>query len=516
MPAPSPGQRAARIWAASAVVVVSLLLTLTRLPTSHADGPFYASIVRGAHYGAYGVPASLQPDSPTAINHIRFYGPVYFTLVDLSFRLFGISAWSYRVVSLIGGLLAAAGGVWICKVLGGGPERRAWTWALLLLTPEIGTASSSGRMDSLAVGIELWGLAIFLDGLVRRRRPALYGAASAVLLCAAVLTTPRTFPFMFGFALALAFVLPGEIRRAPAVARQAAITIGVGVALILTWTIVSSGSPQRWFRLMATVATREDSDVAILPTAGHRDLMFVWWQSITLAFSIAGGVIAAVLFRRDRSERGIAVTFGLVATWTALVVTMTLFNFTFLFGIYSVIPLTALVIAVPVPLSALRRRGAALAAVMLFGLLAGVRVAKVTHAAITWDGRDLGRVDAFIARNVPPGSRVLGPGHDYVLSVERAGSRYLAVPQVSLADWARWMQIVEPRELHPSPLTGDFLLWRASDGQPPRALACPGELVDTYEPPPPTLPSLEWVVDDDPFAAYPKLHLYALNGRCGV
>ena len=85
------GQRAVRIWAASAIVVVSLLLTLTRLPTLHADGPFYASIVRGAHYGTYGIPSALDPQTATGINHIRFYGPVYFTLVDVSFALFGLS-----------------------------------------------------------------------------------------------------------------------------------------------------------------------------------------------------------------------------------------------------------------------------------------------------------------------------------------------------------------------------------------------------------------------------------------
>ena len=510
------GQRAVRIWAASAIVVVSLLLTLTRLPTLHADGPFYASIVRGAHYGTYGIPSALDPQTATGINHIRFYGPVYFTLVDVSFALFGLSIGAYRAISLAGVLLAAGAGVWICKVLGGGPERRAWTWVLLLLTPEAGTASSSGRMDSLAVGLELCALAVFLNGLTRRERPWLHGTTAAALLCAAVLTTPRTFPFMVGFALAMLFVLPREMRDAPVLKRQAVITGTVAAAIMLAWTLASSGSPMRWFRLMATVALREDTDVAVLPgAAGHRDLMFVWWQAITLVFSVLGAIVAGILLGRDRSARGIAMRFGLVATWTTLVATMTLFNFTFLFGIYSVIPLTALVIAVPTPLGDLRRRGAALVAVMLFGLLVGIRAAKVAHAAITWEGRDIGRVEAFVSRNVPPGSRVLGPGYDYFLPVERAGSRYLSVPQVSLADWARWMQVIEPRQLHPAPLTADFLIWRASD-PPPRAIACPARLVDTYDPPPPTLPSLAWAVDDDPFNDYPRLHLYALGGSCGV
>jgi hypothetical protein len=262
------------------------------------------------------------------------------------------------------------------------------------------------------------------------------------------------------------------------------------------------------------VATREDTDVALLPGAPHRDLMFVWWQAITLVFSIVGAVVAGILLGRDRSPRGIAMAFGLIATWTTLVATMTLFNFTFYFCIYSVLPLTALVIAVPTPLPDLRRRGAGLVAVALFGLLVAVRAGKIAHAAIMWDGRDPARLDAFIAANVPPGSRVLGPGHDYFFPVEHNGSRYLAVPQISAADWARWVRMIEPRDLNPVPLAGDFLLWQ--DGEPPlsRTPACDTRLVDTYEPPPPTLPSLAWLVDGDPYAEYPELRLYALGTAC--
>jgi hypothetical protein len=266
---------------------------------------------------------------------------------------------------------------------------------------------------------------------------------------------------------------------------------------------------------MATVATREDSDVAILPTAAHRNLMFVWWQAITLVFSIAGALVAAALFGRDRSERGIAITFGLVATWTTLVATLTLFNFTFLFGIYSVIPLTALVIAVPTPLSDVRRRGAALVAVALFGLLAGVRAAKVGHAAITWNGRDPGRIEPSSsatsrrarassgrrrlhrpgrARGVALSGRPAGePGR---LGALDAGHRTACAETV--AAHRRLPDLARARR----PAAGDRRV--------------PRTLIDTYEPPPLTLPSMAWVVEDDPFAQYPTLHLYALGGRCGV
>lgn len=504
------------IWAGSAIVVFTLLVTLTRIPISRGDGPFYASIARAYHYGGSGVPSVLGPDAPTAVDHIRFYGPVYFRTVQLLFSLFGVSVAVFRSINLIGVLLFAAAGVFVCKALGGGPDRRAWTWMLLLLTPEAGTASSSGRMDSLAVGLEMSGFAVLVGGLVRPVRPVLQGIAAGTLLAAAALTTPRTFPFMLGIAVA-ALV---ELRRAAVIPRpvrvMAAATVATGLSIFLAWTIASSGGPLPWFRLMVRVATHENTDVALLPSAVVRDLMFTWWQSVTLLFSVTGGLVAAYLIRgRDLTPQALAGSFALVATWTTLVVTMTLFNYTFVFGMYFVLPLTAVVIALPTPLSDVRRRGVAIVAVLLFVLLAGVRTGKVVHAAISWDGRDPENLSWFVANNVPPGSRVLGPGPDYFFAVERAGSRYFSIPQVSLADWSRWVR-PQPEGQIPLP-AADYLVWPVDQGPPPRDVACAiRRHVATYGPPPANLPWLSWVTETDPYARYAETNLYELGGRCGV
>jgi hypothetical protein len=110
---------------------------------------------------------------------------------------------------------------------------------------------------------------------------------------------------------------------------------------------------------------------------------------------------------------------------------------------------------------------------------------------------------------------VLGPSHDFVLPVAAAGSRYLAIPQVSAADWARWLQVIEPRTLASAPLDANYLIWRADDAPPPREILCKARLIDTFEPPPATFPSLSWYVEDDPYAVYPKMRLYALDEPCG-
>ncbi len=501
----------------SAIVVLTLLATLTRIPVSRGDGPFYASIARSYHYGTAGVPSTLEAPAPTAVDHIRFYGPVYFRSVSLLFSIFGVSVSAFRALNLFGVMLFAAAGVFVCRALGGGPDRRAWTWTLLLATPEAGTASSNGRMDSLAVGLEMCAFAILLHGMVKQTRPKLYGAATGVLLSAAALTTPRTFPFLLGLVIA-AIV---EHWRAPAIPRavrvQAAATVVTAVAIFLLWSTVSAGGPLAWFRFMAFVATHENTDVALLPSAAVRDLMFTWWQSVTLAFSVVGALVAAYLMRdRDLTPQALAGSFALVTVWTTLVATMTLFNYTFVFGIYFVLPLTTVVIALPTPLSDVLRRGAVIVALMLFLVLAGVRMGKVVHAGVTWDARDPANVDRFVASHVPAGSRVIGPGPDFFFAVERAGSRYMSFPQVSLADWARWVHYKDAPARLPVP-SADFLLWRNDEGPPPPRIACAIQrLVATYEPPPPNIPSLGWVTETDPYAGYPKTSLYALGGGCGL
>ena len=480
---------------------------------THGDGPFYASIARSSHYGREGVPSTLESAAPTAVDHVQFYGPVFFTTVSVCFSLFGISIATFRAIGLFGVLLIAAGGVFVCKALGGGPVRSAWTWLLLLLMPEAGTASSNGRMDSLAVGLELCGLAICLDGLIKGRRPWLHGAGAGAFFAAAIFTTPRTFPFLLGLVVAsLALVSRGHGATRP-IRIQVMFTAATMVAIGLIWTWTAADGPLHWARLMVLVATHENTDVALLPSATMRDLMFVWWQGVTLAVAMTGALVAAWLLRRQTmSSYAVAASFALTVTWTTLVATITLFNYTFAFGVYFVLPLTAVVIAVPTPLSDMRRRSAALVALLLFALLATVRAGKLAHAAVTWEGRDPAPLNRLIADHVPPGSRVLGPGPDFFFPVEAAGSRYLAVPQVSLADWARWVRPVAPGRTDAGPpVTGDFLIWRETDPPPPEYLACGRtNLIASYHPPPVTIRALAWLVDEDPYANYPATNLYAL------
>ena len=134
-------------------------------------------------------------------------------------------------------------------------------------------------------------------------------------------------------------------------------------AIALAWTTVEHGSPLRWLRYLAFIATREYSDVAVLPSATR----FWWavpWAVTTTAAAVVGSLALAAWLSADRRhgprlDASVA-SLVLTAAWINLVVTMALFNITFGFAIYFGVPLLAVVLAAPPRLtSAHGRRGAA-------------------------------------------------------------------------------------------------------------------------------------------------------------
>src|SRR4051812_19894050 len=77
------------------------LVTVSRVPVPFADAQLYASIALSRYRYGVGVP-TITWNSPTAVDHIPFYGPVFFELCALAQRLFGVTLLSFRIVSLFG------------------------------------------------------------------------------------------------------------------------------------------------------------------------------------------------------------------------------------------------------------------------------------------------------------------------------------------------------------------------------------------------------------------------------
>ena len=501
------------VWLLVALVVATYAITLNRFPIQFGDGPFYASIARSLELGRPGIP-SLLKQGPTAVDHVRFYGPVYFSTLAAWFMVAGFSSTAFRVFCLASAIFAVAGAVALSWSLGGGPKRRAWAALLIILSPELGFSATFGRMDAFAVALEMFGLAVFVHGVTYQRRPWLHGVASGALLAAAALTTPRTFPFMLGFAIALITVLPrGEASSRPHVARQTAACCVTAFCLWLVWTFESSNGPRGWFHMMSYIATHEDTDVALLRP--RRSWMFVWWQAATPAFACVGALIVAQRLRGAASYT-IAAGVAIVTTWIALVTTWTLFENAFLFETLAIVPLFAVVLAVPILTSDLGRRRMAVVGFAMFCFFVGIRGAKLVRGLVTWSGRNPAPLVEFVRAHVPPGSEVLGPEQDYFFAVEESGSRYLIASQISAADWARWMVAIDRRQAPaPQHLIADYLLWPDGGVIADVPLTCLVAIPRaTYQPPPPDIKRLAFLVEDDVRAVYAVTTLYQLTPSC--
>ena len=495
-------------------------MTLDREPVVWGDDVTYASTARALQTDRSGIPTILR-DSPTAVDHIAFYGPVFFRVAATSFDLFGFSIRAFRAVSLASVLLVAGAGAAMVVALGGGGHQRWWAWTLLLMTPELGTAATNGRMDALAVGLELLGLATFVRGLRAERAPVAHGVCGGVFLAAAALTTPRALPFTAAFLLVgvvLWFV--GDRRRGAWLQYACAAT--VVVAALCGWATVSHGSPLQWLRDLTFIGAHEDADVAL--AAHAREWAFRLWRAVTPAAAAIGA--AAWLASRRASALGradlVASTVALVVCLVTLALTMTAFNGTFLFGTYFAVPLLAVVIALPWSHAGVTPRRVA---ILLTGLLlvnASIRMGKYVRVAATWAARDPHAIDAFVRRHVPPGSTVIGPQHLFFFAVEGAGAHFRQASPDSWADWTRWVTRVDPGvrgQLDRRDATAArFFLWPADEGRhpiPPEWACARAEAVATFEPAASHEGALGVLRFEEgvPFG-YPRSVLYRLPATC--
>jgi hypothetical protein len=460
----------AALAVAACLIAASFIVTRGRAPTPWPDAQLYASIARSLQIDGSGVPSTTW-FSPSAVDHLPFYGPVFFTLMSWSFTVFGFSIESSKLPGLLGVLLVGAGAAWLTWSLGGGRMRWLLAVVMIWLTPEIGAAATSGDMETLAAGLQVMALAAFARGFLVPERWATAGSIAGGSLLLAALTTPRTYPFVAAFfvcACVTAFMTRRKGAFRPAIAAGVVFTIG-----FVLWTLVEHGGPVSWARSMLFILAREDTDVATLQTA-TRVLAFNWSSVATPAAALAGGVLGFLHLvrnvRRDDAQ-AVAALFALATTMATGVMVAWGMNITFSLGMYFAIPVFAVVLALPrralgLPVPALVAVVAVVAAVNL--AVAGVRVLRI---AATWEARDPAPLTEFIRHQVPPGSSVVGPNALYFFAVERAGSRYRSFIASSHADWARWATRFEAfappaHRGGVSPESSRFFIWQAGDEVP--------------------------------------------------
>jgi hypothetical protein len=484
---------------------IGLVAISARVPISEGDDAFYASV-------AHALP------SRGSFDYLRFYGPVFFQAVARSFSWLGFSVFALRALSLLGAALIVTAALMLARTFGADTNRQAWIAALLVFSPEVGWAATAGRMDALAVGLELVGLAIVARGLMRRDRGRTPEILSGAFIAAAALTTPRTFPFVVSF-FVLGLVVSLRPRTDGRVRHTVASALAVIVGLVALWIVFGAGGLGPWWRMMQSIATQQRDDVALL--SGPRPFGFAWWRIVTPTVAIIGGLRIQIGRPEGPRDERVAAGFVLGVAATTFVTTVMLFKLAFFFATFWAVPLFVVVLALS-PRLRVPPRAVAMAASCLLLFFGAVRVAKHARAAVTWSARDESRVEAFVSVHVPRGSLVVGPHYLYLFPVERSGSLY-ETANAPWADWTRWIA----REMRAAPpvarsfgASDRFLFWPTNEdlvyGPPPSGACAPGDAIATFEPPPDDLPHLSWLTAADDLRGYPRATLYELSNGCPV
>jgi hypothetical protein len=291
---------------------------------------------------------------------------------------------------------------------------------------------------------------------------------------------------------------------------------------ICVWATASQGSPLNWARYMVAIFSHEDSDIALLPGA-VRVWSFNWSAPMTASVAVGAMAVAAVAVGRTARHRPQArdgaLAFGLLTGWMTFVGSVAIMNLTNVFRLYWVVPLFAVVLALPYRRLGVRPRLVVAGVAILIVCDAGVAAIRYGRAWATWSARDPAPLERFFRGHVPFGSTVIGPPSPYFMAVERGGASYRFIAAESWADWARWVPMVQPGAAlaRPAPAARAgqrFLVWSV-DATVPDAYECArAHLVAVYEPP---AQRAGWLVrfgSAVEFGGYPGSRLYRLPPDC--
>jgi hypothetical protein len=506
---------------AGLAAVCLLCVTLQRTPLVWLDEVYFVSAARSFAAGGDGVPA-IEPASRANFPLPLLYGPVFFWLEGQIVTRFGASPLTGRLLPLSGAIFTGLAAAALTQILTQSPAWAMIAFGIVMLSPEIGSAASNGRMDTLALALELAGMAAFLWAVTRPARALPGGLVAGALWGAAALTTQRAFPF--GVAVAavttVALVAGKPFDRRPLLLTSAVVSVVV-LAAVSLWAHRWNVGPFDWL-LRVAGANGGNSMVVI-------GLSKQWDVSVTnvLTSALLAPAAAIALFgaaKRESPASGHSrFVLGIGVLAAALAIAMT--NRVFLRSIYFVLlPLVAtLGLGSALDDGRARRWFLGLGA---FGLLLfiGVRAVKTFDTFDTWNGRSPAAFDRLVADHVPAGSTVVGYDEFYLYAVLGHGSSFRSHQKDLWADEFAPMLAAWSDRLHRTPdadVRADFLLW--PDGPlwtVPEHLACASRFpVARYDAPPvrsllDRVPGYRSLAS--PLRLYPSTVLYRVPAGCTI
>ena len=176
-------------YAIAFLVILWHIATLAYNPLPWFDETFFASIAKSLAEGR-GFLSDISP-LQTGEREVLSYGPVYFSLTALSFNLFGISAFTFRIVALVFSALSIVATGLIMRQVNVSHILRRTIIILMIFDNMIRINSHTGRMDMVAMFFVLMAFYFYLSKQHQTRHALM--ALSGTL---ALLTTPRAAIFL--------------------------------------------------------------------------------------------------------------------------------------------------------------------------------------------------------------------------------------------------------------------------------------------------------------------------------
>jgi hypothetical protein len=413
--------------AIAVLCLATFVVSIPRVPVPWVDEINFVSAAASLARGGSGVPTLLPPGVPyTPFQHA--YGPVFFWLTALTIKAIGLQPIAIRLWSVAGAIAAAVAAGAVARAAG---AARGWPAAvalLFVLTPELGTIATSGRMDALADAFGLGAMAAMIAALQASSKRTQIAAAVAfgALATGASMTTPRTLPWLvYLFALMLPLVATHRWRT-----RSLVVITAAAAVVLIVWTVWTSHigmTPLGWLQWQQQ-ASATDPFNRIVPGTPQVFALEVRNLVTPVVTGLAIVALVAVLARDARWRRippalFVAIGATVLNTVTALVFT----NRVFVFSSYFVLPMFVAVAAawaVVASTDAVVRRVVLVAGTAVALLFAAGRVAKDVNIWQTWSYRDPAPLQVFVDRSIPRGSIVYAYEQYYFYAVEAAGAQY--------------------------------------------------------------------------------------------
>jgi 4-amino-4-deoxy-L-arabinose transferase-like glycosyltransferase len=412
---------------------VLLAVTMGRVPMPNGDEVCFGSAAYSIANGGSGVP-TIFADEPAAPAFPRFYGPVSFRLGAWSFRALGVSIVSFRLVGVLGVVLLGACAAAFSRVAGASWPWSAAVFSLMMLTPEVGNIATSGRMDALALGLEMAGLWALAAALASKREPLAWALSAGCGLAwgLAVLTTPRVGPYLVGVAAASPLLLWHWSARS--LAARFAVSVSVVLAIVAGWCAWIGTTPLGWFRYVAIASIGDPTDVTPL-LGGQWHFGFSPQALLVLAGCVILAPLALLAGRARGGHRTIA-HFALAAAVINTVVILALLSTPAGRVAYCSLPLLVATLALAAQADPGRGARRVVAATIIVGAaMGGVRVIKYVEVLQSWEQRDGRPLEAFLRAHLSPDAVVYGPGYFYFYAITRAGGEFRVPMQGGARTW---------------------------------------------------------------------------------